>query len=371
MAASSARAAIAAEVAKCGWPRPLSRAWMSQSPSSPRSGGGISSGSTRSDSSSAVSRVLQFNLLADGLSNEKCDWGGFDAVVAQDPGALLFEARKWQLLNVILEQLAPQEERNTTTAEVAAVCVQECDFFEWLSGHLGQLGWTGTFAAKEDSPCLQYSDRPDGCAIFWNANDWAVRGEPLHHTYDGQGQVLVGVHLTRKGETPDGALSELYVATTHLKATKNEKGAQIRAAEAKEAADLLAASVSPTIPIVLAGDLNAVPSEAAVSEMYRVFGSAYGRHEPSTGADLETALQSEPAFTTWKIRTGRELAAGESKHTIDYIFFRGAQCVEVLGVPADDDVPPPRLPSRLLPSDHIMIGGGFTSLGTPELGTKS
>merc|ERR1712216_1000119 len=49
------------------------------------------------------------------------------------------------------------------------------------------------------------------------------------------------------------------------------------------------------IPIVFAGDLNARPDEPAVRYLKTLgFASAY-----------ERVLGSEPAFTTWKIRTGR------------------------------------------------------------------
>jgi len=58
----------------------------------------------------------------------------------------------------------------------------------------------------------------------------------------------------------------------------------------------------------------------------------------------------EPEWTTWKTR------GAEKKRCIDYIWIsKELQAVEVLNLPSDDDVPPPRLPSLTFPSDHVQL----------------
>ena len=70
--------------------------------------------------------------------------------------------------------------------------------------------------------------------------------------------------------------------------------------------------------------------------------SAYGPH----------GAESEPAYTTWKIRPGKE-----AKMCIDYIFHSRdtMRVLRVLSIPSEEHIEPTRLPGRLYPSDHFAL----------------
>lgn len=67
---------------------------------------------------------------------------------------------------------------------------------------------------------------------------------------------------------------------------------------------------------------------------------------------LCTDGQTEPAFTTWKIRP-----SGESCSTLDYIWYsHGAFTVDtLLDIPTEEQIGPDRLPSYHYPSDHLSL----------------
>ncbi|ETV84796.1 hypothetical protein H257_03887 [Aphanomyces astaci] len=84
--------------------------------------------------------VMQFNVLADGLCDLRHDKGGF---ILAPPECLPWSYR--------------------------ATCTSEMDSGSDRTEQLDRLGYSGHFAAKRESPCLEYSDLPDGCAIFVNS----------------------------------------------------------------------------------------------------------------------------------------------------------------------------------------------------------
>ena len=102
---------------------------------------------------SAPIRFLQFNLLADGLSGLSPDLGSFSRISAE---MINWEFRK---VNLLLEILRYDPD---------IVTLQECDHFDdFFLPELSAKGYSGIFYPKPSSPCLHYSDRADGCAIFW------------------------------------------------------------------------------------------------------------------------------------------------------------------------------------------------------------
>ena len=121
--------------------------------------------------------VMQFNLLAEGLSSgpdaappfaavRRSDYGGFDSV-AQPELALAWDTRKLRLLEEIL-RYAPD-----------VLTVQECDHFDdLLLPALRLAGYDGVFAPKRSAPGLEYGFYSDGTAVFWRT---AVT-RPLPHT---------------------------------------------------------------------------------------------------------------------------------------------------------------------------------------------
>lgn len=99
-------------------------------------------------------RILQLNMLADGLSGLRKDLGAFSRVTAE---AISWENRKDQLMHEIL-QYCPD-----------IITLQENDhYYDFFLPEMNSLGYDCFFAPKPASACLEVSDRSDGCSIFIN-----------------------------------------------------------------------------------------------------------------------------------------------------------------------------------------------------------
>jgi mRNA deadenylase 3'-5' endonuclease subunit Ccr4 len=105
-------------------------------------------------------RVLQFNMLADGLSGLRDDLGAFSRTTKDD---LKWERRRVQLIHEMLQY------------DPDIITLQECDhFYDWFFPYLSEFGYDGTYAPKPASACLQVSDNSDGCAIFVRSSKLAI-----------------------------------------------------------------------------------------------------------------------------------------------------------------------------------------------------
>ena len=101
---------------------------------------------------SAELRVLQLNILADGLSGLRNDRGFLSRVTQR---AIDWEYRKDRLLNEIV-QYSPD-----------IISLQENDhYYDFFLPELNARGYDGFFAPKPASACLEVSDRSDGCSLF-------------------------------------------------------------------------------------------------------------------------------------------------------------------------------------------------------------
>ena len=101
---------------------------------------------------SAELRVLQLNMLADGLSGLRDDRGFFSRVTQK---AIDWDYRKDLLLNEIL-QYNPD-----------IITLQENDhYYDFFLPKMNALGYDCFFAPKPASACLEVSDRSDGCSLF-------------------------------------------------------------------------------------------------------------------------------------------------------------------------------------------------------------
>ena len=103
----------------------------------------------------ATIRVLQFNMLADGLSALDKDHGDL-CRVSKD--VINWEYRKNLILNEIVQY----------TPDI--ITLQEIDhYFDFFLPEMSRRGYTSYFAPKPRSPCLEVSTRADGSAIFINS----------------------------------------------------------------------------------------------------------------------------------------------------------------------------------------------------------
>lgn len=98
-------------------------------------------------------KVLQFNMLADGLSGQRPDLGAFSRVQPQD---MTWQSRRDKLLYEVLQY------------DPDVITLQECDhYYDFFLPQLQSRGFDGVFAPKPASACLQYSNSSDGLAMFY------------------------------------------------------------------------------------------------------------------------------------------------------------------------------------------------------------
>jgi hypothetical protein len=112
-------------------------------------------------------RILQLNMLADGLSGLRDDLGAFSRISEVD---MIWDNRKQALLKEVL-QYNPD-----------VITLQECDhFYDWFLPLLTDQGYEGVFAPKPASACLEVSDNSDGCAIFVRRSKFQIKSVEVCH----------------------------------------------------------------------------------------------------------------------------------------------------------------------------------------------
>lgn len=151
--------------------------------------------------SHGILRVLQFNMLADGLSGLTPDLGAFSRVTAED---LCWERRKDQILHEIF-QYNPD-----------VITLQECDhYYDFFLPSLVSRGFDGIYSPKPASACLQISKNSDGCAIF-------VRRSKLEITSVEVYFFLLVPSITSKYSAPPRPSPSLCQRTMLPKKTSND-----------------------------------------------------------------------------------------------------------------------------------------------------
>ncbi|AWP12557.1 putative nocturnin [Scophthalmus maximus] len=283
-------------------------------------------------------RVLQWNILAQALGEGK------DGFIRCPLDALNWQERKY----LILEEIV--------THRPDILCLQEVDhFYDTFEPIMTSLGYHGSFLPKPWSPCLdvEQNNGPDGCALFYRSSRFSLQAVShlrLSAMMLPTNQVAIVQTL---GCRATGR--RLCVAVTHLKARSGWE--RLRSAQG---ADLLQSlrritsrgggqseAASASVPLVVCGDFNAEPSE----DVYRRFSSSpLGLN--SAYKLLSSDGQTEPAYTTWKIRP-----SGESCSTLDYIWYShdALRVDRLLNIPTEEQIGPDRLPSYHYPSDHLSL----------------
>ena len=113
-------------------------------------------------------RIIQFNMLADGLSGLRDDLGAFSRAKEQD---VCWESRKVKILFELLQY------------DPDAITLQECDhYYDFFLPALSAKGYDGIFAPKPASACLEVSENSDGCAIFVRRNKFKIRSSEVKKT---------------------------------------------------------------------------------------------------------------------------------------------------------------------------------------------
>ena len=274
------------------------------------------------------------------------------------------------------------------------ICMEEVDHFhDFLHPQLEQKGFKGLFVEKKNSPCLEFTPNngPDGCALFYRSSMLKLlkKKDLVLNREDGtksnqvammvqlQLSPMPGNNLAESSKDSEGASKDdvnspskekssekaqlkepvatsksaarstktVCVAITHLKAKR--EGSELRLAQGKHLLSEIQAFAEDN-PVIVCGDFNASPDEP-VCELFQ-------------GSDSPPKLSSsyitphygnkEPPFTSWKFRT-----AGESKYTIDYIWFNSdtLKVDSIWTVPTEEEIGKDGLPCAKYPSDHVSL----------------
>lgn len=315
-------------------------------------------------------RVLQFNLLADGLSGLREDLGAFSRAQAKH---MTWQDRQHKLLYEIV-QYNPD-----------VITLQECDhYYDFFNPELLQHGYDGVFAAKPVSTCLEVSDKPDGCAVFYKRDKLRLTStESMTYALsktEKQNQValLLVFQLQRITADGDAAAPAVVVATTHLKAAKTAVGERHRLDEAQQllrALERTSAMLADQCALIVTGDFNTCPVTNGSLGFECTAIPAFQAHPLGMRSVLNDDLRAEgdedKTWTTWK---ARKKGNQESivKHCIDYIFYAPLLLANKVGVRAkavlrgftDDEVDEALLPNSRYPSDHIAIAADLQIVTT-------
>ncbi|XP_068596559.1 nocturnin [Brachionichthys hirsutus] len=288
----------------------------------------------------ASMRVMQWNILAQALGEGK------DGFIRCPLDALNWQERKYLILEEIL------------THRPDILCLQEVDhYYDTLQPIMASLGYRGSFLAKPWSPCLdvEQNNGPDGCALFYRRSRFTLQATAhlrLSARMLPTNQVAIVQTLSCQVTG-----QQLCVAVTHLKARSGWE--RLRSAQGADLLQRLSSITSrggsrsqmgatrSARPLVVCGDFNAEPTE----DVYRRFSSSpLGLN--SAYKLLSSDGQTEPPFTTWKIRP-----AGESRGTLDYIWYThdALRVHGLLDIPTEEQIGPARLPSYHYPSDHLSL----------------
>jgi len=349
-------------------PSPLA---LAARPLTPLAAADADGGAAEGPASPSLS-ILTWNVLADGLAQH-------GAFVRCPPPALEWAPRR----AAILAELTG--EAGEGAADVIAL--QEVNRCDDLAAPLAAAGYDGRLWTKPSSPATALGAPPDGCALFWRRDRFAllaVEGRPFDAQSAGQaaaardpaassssdgpvavtagGRGVQGMLVVTLADTHDRG-RPVAVACVHLTA----KGyAALRAAQAAEAAAAVlaaaqaAATTATPAPIaVLAGDLNDGPASAAAAAV-EAAGMTSVWAVPPAGDDGGGAAPLPAPDTTFKFRAGDGGSATVARRCSDYVFFSTATAAPVAArrPPADLAAAAPQgLPCAQYPSDHVAVVG--------------
>eukprot|EP00873_Tetraselmis_striata_P041151 jgi/Tetstr1/461415/TSEL_006525.t1 len=251
-------------------------------------------------------RVLQFNVLADGLAQH----GKF---VKTPPEALEWEFRAPLLLQEVL------------SSKPDVICLQEVNRYgDSFQPKLEAAGYRGVFAPKIPSPAERYGYPGDGCCIFYSLDRLAPVAEPISRRYLDEGGQSTSQGFLAWPLRDRATESTMLIATTHLKAKL--PGEAIRCQQAKQLmeqlkeiqADLVATghlngakppgNTSPC-HMVLTGDFNTTEESEVFQSLRDVGLQSLWDYKPTKGASTN--------FTTWKFRPVDDGSIRDVKRVLD------------------------------------------------------
>ena len=275
-------------------------------------------------------KVVQWNILADGLSGNCEDLGGFTH------SSFSSEIIKWEyrkpLIIKHLKDLNPD-----------IICLQEADC--WVNDLEKEFSdYDYIFNPKENSKC---GNKPDGCVLIWKKNVLTLISKKLIE----QSIIAELFHIKSN--------SKILCATTHLKHTKTWEGETIRLNQLTKLLNEISSTNSSTNNVILCLDANTTPNYT--SEMGQPLCYDKMIEEKYKSSYKELLFGKEPEYTTYKER-------GDiiNRWTIDYIIYKCSDWIPIECLyfedPYKDFVP---IPNADFPSDHIYLCSTFMFFEEP------
>lgn len=250
--------------------------------------------------------MMSWNILSDGLAVG----GGFPIADA----TLSWEYR----FPLMLEHIG--------SVKPDVLALLECNHFEDFAG--GPLKThAGLFAPKLRSPSLEFGKSPDGTALFLSRERFEVQEVDIVYCTSPSGglsnsNAILALVRDLKSGAPAGASAEgaeggggatsgpprsLLIAATHLKAGSSASDDAMRAHQLRHILSRIVAMLARhgqsrrtqgVLPVLLCGDMNAMPNKPCIQEVLThpllAFRSAYAPPLEGVGASAAADVAAEP-----------------------------------------------------------------------------
>lgn len=332
----------------------------------------IQFGGTRNPAN--VIRVMQFNILAHGLSGMG---GGFAIMYHKDApqgnGADLNiddDARekgsKYYSDTRDADGMMEFQQRSVRLlAECAQyspdiLCLEELDrYWDMFKPELESLGYEGDFWMKAKSAAQRSGANGgyrDGCGIFWNSQRFEQLGITRKFIFvDAKAKPCkqVGLYVTLRNKQNQ---QPFVVVASHNKSGEKAKDLPAKKAQAEFVADLIKREVGDDIPVIFACDFNTNTTTKA----YQAFEEKNQKIGPQMISSYKTAGSGrETSYTTSKWRKGGPQLdkLGKTTQTIDFIFYsqKDWDVRSTLSIPDQSTLEPLLMPGWRYPSDHFSL----------------
>eukprot|EP01084_Bolivina_argentea_P079838 144725_1 len=303
--------------------------------------------------------VMQFNMLADGLSTSYMNAMTEKTFLNVDKECLQWTYRGLRLA----------EEMSRYSADV--ICMQECDQLPFLMQYMSRSGYKSYFQQKTKSKIplvladvleergLSESDSSiqmpkDGVALLYKTKTFEVAGDVQYVDMKENEESVFGLAVPLRIKSLN---QEILLITTHLKSKKTEDGEQLRVRQINA---LIKREIKneKNLPLLLVCDLNSNPVQNKKGYDPLCYNSIVNKDNLAFESVYKLANGAEPEYTTFKARKH-----GVDKHTLDYIFIKGGKwnVTQVLPIPKVSQHNVNELiPNWHYPSDHFSIAAQLT-----------
>eukprot|EP00049_Salpingoeca_infusionum_P004640 m.81968 g.81968 ORF g.81968 m.81968 type:complete len:343 (-) comp12664_c0_seq1:1372-2400(-) len=266
-------------------------------------------------------RVMQFNVLADGLAQN----GGFIFTRSED---LEWSSR----FPLLLKQIS--------AADPDLLVMEECNNAPEWDVALSGMGYHCIFSPKQKSPALRFGASADGSALCFKKTTFTLEGSAtipsptavaaqLVHNQSQKAFRVIGTHLKAK-------LEFTHIRTSQIKTLMEFEWQSIAGLTSTH----LHAEPAASIPCLFMGDMNCGFEESSFDQV-RAIG-----YKQLTNADMYP-------WTTFKYRGSLETPKIQ-KYIGDHILGNGPWSVRrYLALP--DEIPEQGLPCTRYPSDHMAV----------------